>query len=429
MGSNARKILFVLLLASVAVNIVLLARGRIPGYRSGNPAEPPAEAGNKPPGRWHAVDRQPGGQDMRSAIEKLESIGYVTGSTAAPEAMNVTVHDDTSAYSGLNLYTSGHAPEAILMDMQGTVLHTWQYAFNKAWPDRQIPGETTGHQYWRRIHLFENGDLLAIFEGLGLIKIDKDSNLLWKYPAGAHHDLFVAEDGTIYVLIREISMYNGKPILEDFVALLNPDGVEIKRVSIVKCIENSLFAPLLANNSTEGDFLHTNTIEVLDGRLASRSPAFRQGNVLVSFLYYNTIGVLDIEAEKMVWALSGMWRFQHQPTIMPNGNMLIFDNLGLGERSRVLELDPFTQQVYWEYSGTDHQPLYSENCASCAVLPNGNILISETTRGRALEVTPDKRVVWEFISPWRTGKDNELIASLLEMIRLPADFASAWLEK
>ena len=34
-----------------------------------------------------------------------------------------------------NFYTSGHAPEAVLMGMDGSVLHRWRYDFLDIWPD------------------------------------------------------------------------------------------------------------------------------------------------------------------------------------------------------------------------------------------------------------------------------------------------------
>ena len=44
---------------------------------------------------------------------------------------------------------------------------------------------------------------------------------------------------------------------------------------------------------------------------------------------------------------------------------------------------------------------------------NGNTLISESTAGRILEVTPEGSVVWEYVNPLRTVENgHELIASL-----------------
>ena len=36
-------------------------------------------------------------------------------------------------------------------------------------------------------------------------------------------------------------------------------------------------------------------------------------------------------------------------------------------------------------------------------LPNGNYLICETAKGQLFEVTRDKKVVWEYISPFFYG--------------------------
>jgi hypothetical protein len=167
-------------------------------------------------------------------------------------------------------------------------------------------------------------------------------------------------------------------------------------------------------------------VEPLDGRLEALSKAFSKGNVLISVLQMDLIGVVDMKAESMVWALSGMWSRQHQPTVLRNGHVLIFDNIGLRNRSRVLEFDPLTQEVFWEYRGGPEKPFFSEACGSVARLPNGNTLITESNGGRAFEVTPEKQIVWEFLNPHRSGSNNQLIATLLEVQRLEPDFHRQW---
>ena len=42
-------------------------------------------------------------------------------------------------------------------------------------------------------------------------------------------------------------------------------------------------------------------------------------------------------------------------------------------------------------------------------------------------MTPDKRIVWEYMSPHRAGDNDELIATLLDMVRLPPTFTPEWL--
>ena len=387
----------------------------------------------KIPGRWRiARNRSKTGKlssKQKEAMRKLETLSYLSGHKTAPKAKNVTIYNKKKAFKGLNLYCSGHGPEAILTDMNGKQLHRWRYHITGIWEKKYNP-LSPHHLFWRRVHLMENGDLLAIFEGHGLIKIDKNSRLLWDYPGNAHHDLFVMPEGKIYVLTRKAVLdtrYNEtEPILKDFIVILSPRGKEIRRVSVLKCLENSTYAPVLEKMKKTGDILHTNTIEVLKGRLAHRSPAFKKGNVLISILYLDLIAVVDMEKESVVWAMSGMWKRQHQPTVLDNGNMLIFDNQFGSDPvvSRVLEFDPFTGKIRWEYRGSKDSPFYTGDCGSCQRLPNGNTLISETNSGRAFEVAPDKTIVWEFFNPKRAGKDRELIASLFELIRIePGYFA------
>ena len=85
-------------------------------------------------GRWRRAEPPPHMVDLAEAekarAEQLRSIGYMTGSEPATGRENVTVHRAESAYQGLNLYTSGHATEALLMDMTGKVLHRWNYSSN-----------------------------------------------------------------------------------------------------------------------------------------------------------------------------------------------------------------------------------------------------------------------------------------------------------
>jgi hypothetical protein len=177
-----------------------------------------------------------------------------------------------------------------------------------------------------------------------------------------------------------------------------------------------------------GDIFHTNTLELLDGSLAGQSPAFRGGNLLISVLMLDTIAVVDPDTETVVWALTGMWRQQHQPTILPNGRMLVFDNKAGKEVSEVLELDPFSQAVAWSYRGSPAHPFYSETCGSNQRLPNGNTLITESDNGRAFEVAPDGTVVWEYINPNHAGPDGEYIATLFEIVRLLPSERPDWME-
>jgi hypothetical protein len=362
------------------------------------------------------------------AAADVKALPYLQGYRPAQDRPLVVEHGDQgTAFQGLNFYVSGHAAEAVLMDMAGRILHRWRYPLRRLWPDLARDPGMAKLEYWRRAYLYPNGDLLGIYEGLGLVKLDARSRVLWSHRGGIHHDLFVTEDGTIYVLDRDgriLPRVNpDKGVLEDFVTVLDRSGRVLRRISILECFERSPFAGLLKKMPRSGDIFHTNTLEVLDGRFAHRHPAFRKGNLLVSVHTLDTLAVLDPERRTVVWARTGIWRKQHQPTFLDDGRLLLFDNLGAGrDRSRVLELDPLTGETVWQFGGTRGVDFFSKTLGSCQRLPNGNTLITESENGRALEVTPEGRVVWEFYNPHRAGDHRELVAVLFEMVRLPPDF-------
>lgn len=119
---------------------------------------------------------------------------------------------DALAQPGLNLCNDGGGPSATLMSMDGTVLHEWHYELNELLtPDeiREI-GETFNavpdkFGYYRRVHPFPNGDLLAIFSDAAVIKLDRDSNLVWAWRGNPHHDLFVDSTPRASCAVRRTS--------------------------------------------------------------------------------------------------------------------------------------------------------------------------------------------------------------------------------
>ncbi|MFH1501588.1 MAG: arylsulfotransferase family protein [Candidatus Eisenbacteria bacterium] len=425
------------MMALVCVCALVLTACERDGQGSGDASGvTPGDEWARPGGRWHPTDQLGMTEEQRSEVERLRSIGYVAGSQAAPENTGITQHDPLRSFAGLNFYTSGHAAGAVLMDMDGNVLHEWSHSFIDAWktgPREELPKSTKGAGFWRRAHLFENGDVLAIFDGMGLIKVDKNSELIWAYLEGVHHDLDVLPDGRIFVLIREAHMNPSVsaelPVLEDYIAVLDGDGNELRRVALLDAFRQPRFSHYLDSMKESGDIFHTNTIEVLGTGFQRKTAGFDRGNVLVCVREIDVVAVVDMMSEEVVWAARAPWSKPHQSTVLPNGNILIFDNRGYGGVSRVVEFDPATLAIVWDYHGEDPADFYSKECGSNQRLPNGNTLITLSDAGRAIEVTPARDIVWEFVNPTHAGADNEFIASVFDMVRLAPDFPLDWLEE
>lgn len=366
-------------------------------------------------------------------LQQVLAVGYLQGSRAATSRIGVTVNDSSRAFNSLNLVMSGHEPCAEIMDMEGNVLHAWRRSYQEIWPDRPAAPEWVEYQFWRRVHLYPDGSILVVFDGYGIAKLDADSNVVWSRPERYHHHFAVDEDGTIYTLDRRDVLrpdLTPHPVIwDDFVVRLTPGGEIIESVSILECIQNSPYAALLRRiDKTLPDILHTNAVEICDGSNAATLPMFTKGRVLVSISMLDTVALIDLGEKRVVWALTGLWSFQHEPIMLENGNLLVFDNRGRPHASSVIEVSPLTQEIVWKYEGTADKPFFTNTCGSNQRLPNGNTLITESDAGRAFEVTPDKTIVWEYENPHRAGKEDELVATLFEIVRLPVDFPTAWMK-
>jgi len=354
------------------------------------------------------------------AVERLDALGYAAGYAPAPDQTGVLVHDAARTQPGVNLVLSSHHLGAAILYADGKPLHAWAYNLWEQTPLDAIPAFATqarhgGWDFCSRAEPLRDGGLLFIQKGCGVFRIDRDSNLRWAAWFPAHHDLQVQPDGRILVLVQTETAGNALPT-DDFIVTLSGAGAELGRISIVRAILRSDHAPLLERHGTNRPYLHTNKLHVLDGRWADRAPAFRKGNILLSCRDIDTLLIIDPAAERVVWSLGGMWRRQHEPRPLANGNLLLFDNQGNGGYSRVLEFNPFTQQIAWTYEGTPPTAFDSQVGGACARLANGNTLITESTQGRALEVTPQGDIVWKYVNPHRNGAH---IAPLFEVRRLP----------
>lgn len=399
---------------------------------SGAPAADPEPVDTAAEGKWRRA-RHSAPVTLPEEQTRLLALPYLQGYRPAGDEPQITVFDPERTQPGLNLVLSGHAPQALLTDLQGRVVHRWSYELEALWPDLyEQDAETIRKlEYWRRALLLPDGSLLAIFEGLGLIQLDVRSRLQWAHRGGIHHDLARTPEGRVWVLDRDGKLlpriHPTKGVLEDFVTLLDADGVVVRRISLLEALERSPYASLLERRPEAGDILHTNTLKLLDGRYADVQPAFAAGNLLVSFRELDAIGVLDPLRAEIVWALSGTFRRQHEPTLVEGGHVLLFDNQGpLHDapgiaRSRLLELDAHGGEVLWQYGGKREVDFFSRTLGVSHRLSNGNTLIVESENGRAFEVTHAGDVVWEFYNPHRAGADQELIAVLFDVVRLSAD--------
>jgi len=361
----------------------------------------------------------------QSSLEQLMSLPYLAGGAPARPASGVIRYDRSRAFPGVNLFCTSKKGEAYLMDMKGEILHTWR--FNLA---DVLDAENADQSPFRRVNLMDDGGLLIVFETLGLLRIDKDSHKMWFHAGQYHHDVMVGFDNRIYALFREYTAveYYGQEyeIWDGRVRVLDQEGKTLDEISIFRSLLDSSFAGYLDKVQSRPDIFHANTVRVFDGSLERFSPYYKKGNILVALRNISAIVIIDPAIRQVVWAVDGKaegwWGTLHDPEVLPNGHLLVYDNFmfpwGADARSKVIEVDPFEKEVIWTYDGGRSNRFYSLVAGSVQRLPNENILVTESDNGRAFEITRDRKVVWDYTTPYRIGEGGQQMARVMRMQRI-----------
>lgn len=322
-----------------------------------------------------------------------------------PGRLGVRRYDKRKAWPGYTVFSTAFGYTEYMVDLMGLVIHTWPVNHSQL-------GE-----------ILPNGNLLVDNYGYGLNELAPDGKEIWNWRGEYHHDFERLPNGNTILLVAR-----KEPVTPGYYARgMEPDHMRTDHVIEIdpsgRVIWDFSFGDHLAElrdlgglpwpvryvsrdhegSEKEGgpaDWAHTNTIEVLpDTPLGRADDRFRAGNLLFSFRALDIIGVIDRELGRIVWAWGlGILDGQHQPTMVPDGRILLFDNGTYRRRSAVIEMEPDSGNVVWTYEdGTD---FYSPFRSGVQRLPNGNTLICESDAGRIFEVTRGKRVVWDYWSPF-----------------------------
>ena len=371
--------------------------------------------------------------DLQRRLEQLRSLPYATVSPDSEAGVpgGVAVYDTSRAYRGYNLYVLPDVGAA-LMDMEGRIVHEWR--------SRLYPYEAK---------MLPAGNLIFVSEHFGVTVVDWNSNVLMDRKMRAHHDASRAGDGTYFVLSYQTKKYRNLDFRFDTIAQLSSDLKpmrqwstfddldKIKQAFDQRSFTDGILDSLLAAGISPADqeqelgrigikdrllgentfdYFHLNTVCLLPPTpLGEKDPRFRAGNILTCARNVNQIAVLDSSNFDILWAWGeGVLEWPHHPTMLDNGNILIFDNGVLRKYSSVVELNPATNEIVWQYVATPPESFCTLRSGSAQRLPNGNTLICEASKGRAFEVTRGGEIVWEWRNP--ALKDGRRV-SLYRMLR------------
>jgi hypothetical protein len=315
--------------------------------------------------------------------------------------------DEARACPGLTLFAPMGGKTVYLIDLHGTIVHTWNLPYQPGVYGYITDGGT----------LFYNGQIpndtflgKTPFMGGAAMEVDWNGKMLWEvHRPDHHHDGRLLRNGNIILLcMRELpddiakrvrggrprTEVDGKRIWADFLVEMTTGGKVVWEWRSWEHLDPEKDV-LTEVQGVREEWTHANSV--------FEEP---DGNLLVSFREISTVVRIDRNTGKILWKLGAPpLAGQHAPYRLANGNILIFDN---GPHrldrtfpfSRVIEVNSETNEIVWTYQEPQEYNFFSPRISNAQRLPNGNTLINEGSFGRFFEVTPEGDVVWEYVNPY-----------------------------
>ena len=360
----------------------------------------------------------------------------------------VGIHDESKTYTGLTMMQGWFSDglQLRLLDMDGNILNQWAVDFKKIWPNpdhispqKNIP-KTRFNYHSQGMHVFPDGSVMVNIGNAGTFKMSKCGNILWTLDRMTHHSITQFTNGSFWIPANrnfleiedellfgrvtkaKLSSLSGR--YENLLLNIDENGKVVKEFSVLQAIVDAGMEYQLFNSISirSGDPTHINDITEVTQALADKIEGVFPGDLLVSIRQFHMLAIFDAKTGKIKWQQTGPWVAQHDPDITPEGNITVFNNrkkrffVRGGAGSNILEFDPVKGQSKVRYPSPEskhkkssHRDFYTDIMGTHQVLPNGNILITESTRGRVFEVTSEGETVWEYISAY-----DKRHASLIE---------------
>jgi hypothetical protein len=350
-----------------------------------------------------------------------------------PAPMTPQVMTRPGAFDGKR-FISGLTPGrealsgAILVDRSGRELHYWPIDFNRLSSGNKSPNNVYLHGIeplpdGSIVVNFDNGDLLA--------RIGACGEVMWITAGRFHHVVTLSHDGTLWSwespqhpdprAVADAEQADGNRETQYLVQLDAETGERLRNISLERDViaANGLFGRM-AMRTVEGpdkliyccDPFHPNDIEALPPQLAGAFPMFAAGDLLISLRSINMVGVLDRETMALKWSSVGPWHQQHDPDFLPDGTISVFNNnMGLGA-SQIITTNPATGENRVVFDGAERGNFYSWRRGRHQRLPNGNMIIAESEKGRVIEVNRTGEIVWAYENVYdrdRNGLINDAV--------------------
>ena len=379
-------------------------------------------------------------RDEVDELLALPYVGYVESEEDDDEQQaGVVFHNAEKSCPGYDLYTVHKRCRAELIDEQGRVLRSWSRPGHYSWGNAELQPSGDLLVTGKKREAEENGSTDSKLERY-LIRFNWDGHVIWEKSIPAHHDVEVTPRDQLLTLTfvrRPLPELHPDAVIKDVgLVSLDHDGNLVRSLSMYDLLRPRprIFPLVHLRGLRDGsrtyrvvDLFHCNSIEWahykhLEGRHAIYGPSC----VLVCFRHQHRVAVFDLDRAEVVWAWGlGELSGPHDAHYLETGNILIYDNGIRPQRSRIIELDPLTETIVWQYQATPPESFFSLTKGSNKRLRNGNTLIANSDSGEAFEVTPEGEIVWRFVCPYQNEQGQR--ATISRIKRYERDFIESLL--
>ncbi len=314
----------------------------------------------------------------------------------------LTHFDEARATPGFTLFSPLWGRNTYLLDMRGEVVHRWDLpaglgGYARLLPNGNLfvsintptgPGFSGGAQGGRLLELDWNGKVVNAF-------VDDFQ----------HHDAWRLANGhTIYAAWEKMPEEHAARVRGGRAGTQPPEGMYSDVVREVDAAGNRVFEWRACDMEIESYELNPMSPRRVWAWCNTTFP-LANGDILISLRQISTCAIIDRQTSRFRWEKTDFsWGGQHDPQILPNGNMILFANGWSTDEphpySRVIEFNPDTDEEVWTYEEAPGRNFYSHHISGQERLWSGNTLICEGLWGRLFEVTPQGALVWEYISPF-----------------------------
>jgi Arylsulfotransferase (ASST) len=353
------------------------------------------------------------------------------------EGRGVVVNDAFALQPGLTLISGlfdNRGSSVRLIDNNGIIVEQWETRYSKIWPDPVHLRDVPFNDWFVDIHglvLLPDYSIVFNFEYLGLSRVDRCGNVMWKVPRETHHAVFLADDNTLWVPARRFHNERSTlfpnlvpPFYEDTLLQVSLNGEVLREISVLGLVYENKMEGLLQTGKRYTkvrfiDPLHLNDVDVLSPKQAAAFESLDAGVVMISMRFPNLVLIFEPDSGKIIWHQNGPWIRQHDPDFRDDGQISVYDNRGAEEDeglfgdTRILLIDPITRRTRDAYPYDEVNRFFAPTRGRHQNLDNGNTLVVDTTGGQILEIAKNGRTVWSYLNKY----DQNTVGKIQEATR------------